>query len=127
LKNLQALGLPPRCFPPEPLTYDTFPPDPLASGGWMLCTQTPSSKLWGFTKKAPQKNLVLFGKPAVQNARLCLQRNFFCIAILAGLHDHFNRGRLSIKAFFSQSKVIKANVKQEIITTCIISLNAKQR
>jgi len=26
---------------------------------------------------------------------------------LAGLHDHFNRGRLSIEAFSSQSKVIE--------------------
>jgi len=29
------------------------------------------------------------------------------LSYIAGLHDHFNRGRLSIEAFFSQSKGIK--------------------
>jgi len=29
------------------------------------------------------------------------------ISVLACLHDHFNRGRLSIEAFSNQSKVIK--------------------
>jgi len=27
--------------------------------------------------------------------------------LIAGLHDHFNQGRLSLETFFSQSKVIK--------------------
>jgi len=30
-----------------------------------------------------------------------------CMLLLAGLHDHYNRGRLSIEAFSSQSRVIK--------------------
>jgi len=34
-------------------------------------------------------------------------------AYIAGLHDHFNRGRLSIEAFFNQSKVIKKAFKME--------------
>jgi len=77
LKNLQALGLPPALFSRQ-LAYNTFPPDTLASGGWVLCLQTPSSKLLGFTpKKSHSKNFCFFGKSAVQNGYTTLWCDYF--------------------------------------------------
>jgi len=67
-----------RCFLPDPLSYDTFSPDPLAFGGWRLCSQTPSSKLSGFISKKPHRKFLHF--LASQQFRMCAF-TFFCSAI----------------------------------------------
>jgi len=44
----------------------------------------------------------------VKHANSSHNADIFCSTPLAGLHDHFNQGRLSIKAFF---QLIKGNLK----------------